>query len=99
MNVIESLLYCAAGLLLLFFGSLHYNSEFLHVAIYNFGMALVALPSLILISIFVLKILKLTHSCKKRLHHSVSGASLSDMLPDREIHPTDYTPLLINTAS
>ena len=99
MNVIESLLYCAAGLLLLFFGSLHYNSEFLHVAIYNFGMALVALPSLILISIFVWKIVKLTHSFKKRLHHSVSGASLSDVLPDREIHPTDYTPLLINTAS
>ena len=95
MNVIESLLYhCAAGLLLLFFGSFHYNPHFIHAAIYNFVMVLVALPSLILISIFVWKILKLTCSCKKGLHRSVSDASLSNVLPDREIHPTDYTPLL-----
>ena len=100
MNVIESLLYCAAGLLLLCFGSLHYNNSiFIHSVLYNFAMVLVALPSLILISIFVWKILKLTRSCKKRLHHSVSDASLSDVLPDREIHPTDYTPLLNNTPS
>ena len=98
-NVIESLLYCAAGLLLFVFGSLHYNPDITHVAIYNFGMTLVALPSLILISIFVWKILKLSRSCKKRLHYSVSDASLSDVLPDREIHQTDYTPLLINTPS
>ena len=99
MNVIESLLYCAAGLLLLCFGSLHYNPNFIHAAIFNFSMALVVLPSLILISIFVWKIFKLTHSSKKGLHHSVSGASLSDVLPDREIHPTDYTLLLNNTPS
>ena len=99
MNVIESLLYCAAGLLLLCFGSLHYNPDFIRMAIYNFGIALIALPSLILISIFVWKILKLTRSCIKELHHSVSDASLSDVLPDREIHPTDYTPLLNNTPS
>ena len=99
MNVIESLLYCAAGLLLLFFGSLHYNPDFIHSVLYNFGMVLVVLPSLILISIFVWKIVKLTRSCKKGLHRSVSGASLSDVLPDREIHPTAYTPLLNNTPS
>ena len=95
MNVIESLLYCTAGLLLSF-GSLHYNPNFIHSILYNFSMVLVVLPSL---SIFVWKIRKLTRSCKKGLHHSVSGASLSDGVPDREIHSTDYTPLLNNTPS
>ena len=40
-----------------------------------------------------------SHLGKKELHHSVSDTSLSDVLPDREIHPTDYTPLLNNTTS
>ena len=42
MNVIESLLYCAAGLLLLCFGFLHYNPYFIHSILYNFAMVLVA---------------------------------------------------------
>ena len=94
MNVIESLLYCAAGLLLLYFTSVHYSVHHYEIAtlVFNFCMLLVTLPSLILICVFVWKVLKSVCLCtsKKRLYRSVSEASLSDVLPDREIHSSNY---------
>ena len=103
MNVIESLLYCTAGLLLLYFTSVHYSVHHYEIStfMFNFYMLLVTLPSLILICVFVWKILKLVCLCtsKKRLYRSVSGASLSDVLPDREIHSSVHPPITNNTAS
>ena len=103
MNVIESLLYCAAGLLLLYFTSVHYSVYYYEIAtlVFNFCMLLVTLPSLIFICVFVWKVLKLVCLCtsKKRLYRSVSEASLSDVLPDREIHSSVHPPISNNTAS
>ena len=87
MNVIESLLYCASGLLLLYFITVHYSLHHKEIFIvFNFGMLLVALPSLVLICVFVWKFLKLICACtnKRRLYRSLSDSSLSDLLPD---HP------------
>ena len=103
MNVIESLLYCAAGLLLLYFTSVHYTVSYHKetTLIFSFYMLLVTLPSLILVCVFMWKVLKLVCLCtsKKRLYRSVSEASLSDVLPDREIHSSDHPPIPNNTAS
>ena len=103
MNVIEILLYFAAGLLLLYFTSVHYNVLYHKTTtfIFNFCILLVMLPSLILICVFVWKVLKLVCLCtsKKRLYHSVSEASLSDVLPDQENHSSVHPPIPNNTAS
>ena len=103
MNVIESLLYCAAGLLLLYFTSVHYSVYRYEIVtlMFNFCMLLVTLPSLILICVFMWKVLKSVCLCtsKKRLYRSVSEASLSDVLPDREIYSSDHPPITNNTAS
>ena len=90
---------CAAGLLLLYFTSLHYNVYYeISTLMFNFCMLLIMLPSLVLICVFVWKILCLCTS-KKRLYHSVSEGSLSDVLPDREIRSSVHPPIPNNTAS
>ena len=96
MNVIESLLYCTAGLLLLYFTSAHYGVHHYKIPtfMFNFSMLLVTLPSLILTCVFMWKVLKSVCLCtskKRRLYRSVSEASLSDVLPDRETHPSSTT--------
>ena len=107
MNVIESVVYCAVGLILLSLGSSHstqYRALNHMIGIYiglYISLIFLALPSLIIFVTFIAKISmclcfirgnKLVRRAKRILICKSYGL-LPQELPDRLEHPLDYEPL------
>ena len=97
MNVIESLLYCTAGLLLI--AIIHNNTFPLH----NFILAVILMPSIIFVAIAVYKVLdvcgianmiKMAYFSYRGRASCKSTSDNEEVEPHRLTHPTQYTPLL-----
>ncbi len=108
MNMIESVVYCAAGLMLLSFGTPHKYEPHQKLSLNNINayvsLTFLVLPSLMLIVIFIIKIFTCLCCIRRRrlaegLHKVFkclsrdSDAMLPQALPDRLEHPQDYEPL------
>ena len=105
MNVIESVVYCAAGLILLSAG-ISYNNYFTfrYLTVYfslYLSLTLIMLPSLILLATVIAKMFccirgdQLINGARKLLH-GVAGSPdevLPEELPHRLERPLDYEPL------
>ncbi len=92
-NIIESLLYFAAGLILAYFTSnqnrLKYEARTLtlHCVLFNFYLMMLIMPSLILICLFVNKKVK-QNKCFQ--FKKLSSVPKVDDLPDRMVNPLNY---------
>ncbi len=97
MNNIESVLYCATGLLLLYFGTVraHLEGDYkkMSIFLFNFLMMIIALPSILLLA--YLMIYKTTNmNCLRKFffHHRNFSPDLQ-LSPDRLVNPLNYKQL------
>ncbi len=110
MNVIESVVYCAAGLMLLSFGMAHKYEPHWKLSLSNINvdvsLIFLVLPSVMLMVIFITKIftcLCCLHRRRltERLHNVLkclfrdSHVMLPQVLPDRLEHPQDYVASIV----
>ena len=104
MNMIESVVYCAAGLILLSLGAPIQKHAIGNYLILYASLIFLVCPSLIILVTFVTKIFtclccicdnKYIQKAKKVFNFTISdGYTLfSQQLPDRLEHPLDYEPL------
>ncbi len=100
MNNIESTLYCAAGLILTYFGEINYNSQdYSRYIISNLCLTVTFLPSIILLCYLVLyRMFKLNHL--KLVFNTLFNKlffrqddSTHVAVADRLVNPLNYTPL------
>ncbi len=95
-NIVESLLYSAAGLLLVYFTSIQNHlhqiliDDLVYRVLFNFYLMMLIMPSLILIYSFVNKKVK-QNNCFK-FKKSSSPPNIND-LPDRMVNPLNYESL------
>ena len=97
MNVIESLLYCTAGLLLI---AIIHNNHF--PPLHNIILAAILMPSIVFVVIVMYKVLDafgIVHKIKMNQFRFIRGSAGyngggNEAEPHRLTHPTQYTPLL-----
>ena len=96
MNVIESLLYCTAGLLLI---AIIHNNHF--PPLYDIILAAILMPSIVFVGIVMYKVLDVFGIVRKTktTYSSLRGGAGynsdgNEAEPHRLTHPTQYTPLL-----